>query len=99
MVLQKHMPRWPIGVCIPQDVNQLSEEQERAFFAETCPIDAESVHHVLYNAVYGVVGSVLQPDLGVFGDTVNRLQSGRWKAAEIAAHGGRIERYVIWQRG
>ena len=75
-------PKWPIGVLFPTNIKNKSEDEEIEFFKKTCPIPNEDVKTILYEVVYGLIGSLLEPDYEDFGNHVNSIQNTKWKHEE-----------------
>ncbi len=88
------MPDWAVGICIPNDVKSLSEDQERLFFRAACPIDHTAAAEILYNSVYGVLGGVLEDDLGTFCRAINSIQTTQWKERELQNYDAAIVQYM-----
>lgn len=87
---QINMPEWKVGICIPQDIESLSESQERKFFEETCPITSQEVFKTLYQVVFGVFSAVLEKDLNTFCDALVSIQNCAWKSAERSLYGDKL---------
>jgi beta-ribofuranosylaminobenzene 5'-phosphate synthase len=89
LIHRSPMPAWEVGICIP-DINPKSEEEERDFFRRTCPIKESESHRVLYHALYGVVGSVIETDYDTFCTAIRNIQQCEWKAAERSLYGDEL---------
>jgi len=81
------MPRWNIGVCIPKSIINKTEEEEKLFFDNTCPISDTQVKEVLYQILYGLVGSVNDADIVVFSQAIKAIQKSTWKYEERKLYG------------
>lgn len=84
---QLAMPEWDIGVCIPQHIPPLSEQQEKEFFDKTCPIPESEAHKAMYHAVAGVYAAAKEVDKPAFESSIKALQKCAWKKAERNEHG------------
>lgn len=84
------MPEWKIGVCIPNELQALTREQERDFFLETCPIKDAQVYETLYHSVYGIFGSAMEARFSDFCLAVNKIQKSAWKTAERSLYGTKL---------
>jgi len=83
------MPQWQIGICVP-NISPKSENEEKSFFQETCPIEPEQSYEMLYHVVYGVVASVMENDVTTFAESIKAIQSRRWKEAERGLYGQKL---------
>lgn len=91
-LIQGSMPKWEIGLCIPKNILPKSEEEEKAFFSQTCPIEPSESYEALYHVVYGVLGGIKEENRATFGEALKNIQSCRWKNAERQLYDGQIER-------
>lgn len=80
------LPLWDLGICIPQIVPK-TEEDERCFFQTNCPIDKGDVEKILYEAVYGVMSSLMENDFKTFCESINAIQQTKWKSLERNLYG------------
>jgi beta-ribofuranosylaminobenzene 5'-phosphate synthase len=83
------MPRWPIGVCVP-NFKGTSIAGEKAFFEKVCPIETHEVQRILYQALYGVFAAILEKDVATFALALKAIQHTRWKKAERDIYGRRL---------
>lgn len=81
------LPDWRIGICIPQYIQNKSEQEEVDFFKTHCPIDKSSTENILYEAVYGITSSIIENDYDIFCKSVNTIQSTQWKYLERLLYG------------
>lgn len=86
------MPEWEIGLCIPKHIQSKSEEEEKSFFSQICPIEPSESYEALYHIIYGVLGGIKEEDRATFGKAIKNIQSCRWKSAERQLYNGQIER-------
>lgn len=80
------LPSWNLGICIPQ-IEHKTEEDEKLFFENYCPISKDYAEQILYEAVYGVSASLLENDYYVFCQSINAIQRTRWKQLERDLYG------------
>lgn len=80
------LPQWDLGICIPP-IAPKSEDEERVFFQENCPIDKNSVESILYEAVYGVTSSLMEEDFNTFCKSIDVIQQTKWKLLERSLYG------------
>ena len=80
------LPEWELGICIPE-LDPKTEEDEKLFFKNHCPIEKKYVEAILYEAVYGVTASVIEHDFDVFCASIDALQKTRWKELERGLYG------------
>ena len=85
------MPLWKIGVCIP-DIKAKTEQEEKEFFAKTCPIDETESYKALYYATYGILGSAIENDKEIFSKAIQEIQTCQWKSAERQLYGNELEK-------
>ena len=83
------LPSWDLGICIPQ-IEHKTEEDEKLFFENYCPIGKKSVEQILYEAVYGVSASLIENDYYVFCQSINTIQHTRWKQLERDLYGSEL---------
>lgn len=83
------MPDWEMGVCIPS-INHKTEEEEKAFFYENCPIDRMDVEEILYEAVYGITSSIMEKDFDTFCKAIDKIQHTKWKQLERNLYGSEL---------
>lgn len=87
LVLKKNnLPLWDIGICIP-DIPKKTEQEEIDFFVTNCPIEKESVYEILYEIIYGVTSSILDSNYKLFAQSINSIQSTKWKSLERSLYG------------
>lgn len=87
---QAKLPNWDLGICIPS-IPHKTEVEEQAFFMEKCPIDRKSVEEILYESVYGVTASIMEHDFEVFCNSIDKLQTTRWKSLERNLYGTELK--------
>lgn len=88
LVMQRiKMPGWKIGICIPNNISQKSEKEEKEFFKKTCPISSSEVYKTLYNVIYGLYSSVREKDKKTFCLALQSIQQCAWKLAERKQYG------------
>lgn len=80
------LPKWQLGICIPL-IGHKTEEEEKNFFQENCPINKDDVERILYEAVYGITSSLLESDFDVLCKSVNAIQQTKWKSLERVLYG------------
>lgn len=80
------LPEWELGICIPP-IGYKTEEEEKNFFQENCPINKDDVERILYEAVYGITSSLMESDFDVFCNSVNAIQQTKWKSLERDLYG------------
>jgi beta-ribofuranosylaminobenzene 5'-phosphate synthase len=83
---QIKMPKWHIGICVP-NISPKSEDEEKSFFQEVCPIGPTESYETLYHVVYGVVAATLEDDFQDFAKAIKAIQSCHWKNAERDLYG------------
>lgn len=83
------MPDWEMGVCIPS-INHKTEDEEKEFFQENCPIDKRNVEEILYEVVYGVISSVMEKDFETFCKAIDKIQHTKWKQLERGLYGSEL---------
>ena len=87
VLVQSEMPSWKIGICLPQAISALSEEQEQQFFHETCPISSTFVKDILYAVTFGLVPAILEQDYRAFCVGIKEIQKTKWKSSERDLYG------------
>lgn len=97
-LLLKHvnLPHWELGICIPP-ISPKTENEEKLFFQDNCPIEKNAVDETLYEAVYGIIPSLIEKDFQVFCKTIDAIQQTRWKSLERNLYGVElieIENYI-----
>lgn len=80
------LPEWNLGIVIPQFIPK-TEEEEKAFFNEKCPIEKEAVEEIMYEAVYGITTSLMENEFMTFCKSVDSLQLTKWKKLERELYG------------
>ncbi|RMH39749.1 MAG: beta-ribofuranosylaminobenzene 5'-phosphate synthase, partial [Gammaproteobacteria bacterium] len=85
------MPDWPIGLCIPEHIPSLNEDEEKEFFAETCPIPEDEVYRTMHWAIAGAFAAVREHNKAAFEEAIRQLQECAWKKAERTRHGEKIQ--------
>lgn len=80
------LPEWELGICIPP-IEQKTEEEEKDFFQENCPINKDDVERILYEAVYGITSSLMESDFDVFCKSIDSIQYTKWKSLERNLYG------------
>jgi len=83
-------PDWPIGFCIPKQIETKTEDEEINFFKKICPIDKSLVHEILYESTYGIAASIIEGDYKTFCNAVNKIQKTKWKLLERSLYGHRL---------
>lgn len=86
LLKQFELPRWDLGICIPS-IGHKSEEEEKVFFQDNCPIEKDAVEKILYESVYGVTSSLMENDFHVFCESINAIQQTKWKLLERSLYG------------
>jgi len=81
------MPDWKIGICVPDEIQALTREQESELFRETCPINDAEVYETLYHSIYGIYGSAIDARFDDFCSAINKIQEFAWKKAERSLYG------------
>ncbi len=76
------LPEWPIGLLIPKNINNKSEDEEVEFFSRMCPISLGETKTILYEVVFGLLASVLEHDYEAFSKHINSIQVTKWKLEE-----------------
>lgn len=80
------LPQWDLGICIPPIVPK-TEDEERTFFQNNCPIKKEEVETILYEAVYGVTSALMEDDFDMFCKSIDTIQHTKWKSLERQLYG------------
>jgi beta-ribofuranosylaminobenzene 5'-phosphate synthase len=83
-------PNWPIGLCIPKQIENKTEDEEINFFEKNCPIDKSLVHEILYESTFGIAASIIEGDYKTFCNAVNKIQKTKWKLLERSLYGHRL---------
>ena len=83
------MPKWEIGLCVPS-IKHKSEDEEKVFFHENCPIDKRDVEEILYETVYGITSSIMEKDFESFCNAIDSIQHTRWKQLERDLYGSEL---------
>ena len=84
------LPEWDLGILIPPLIPK-TEEEEKAFFNDKCPIEKVDVEDILYEAVYGITSSLLENDFKTFCKSIDSLQQTKWKKMERELYGDDLE--------
>lgn len=86
-LLRVPMPdSWVYGVTIPKKFSPIFGEDERRFFDRVAPVTYQEASSAVYDAIFGVLGGLLDLDFERFSLGVQRLQDSRWKQCEISMH-------------
>jgi beta-ribofuranosylaminobenzene 5'-phosphate synthase len=93
LLSREEMPKWPIGICIPNDINPRTHIEERQFFNDICPLKREAVYETAYHALFGVFASVKAKDYDTFCLAIKNIQNCEWKKAERNVYGKRLKDY------
>ena len=80
------LPQWELGICIPP-IAPKTEDEERDFFQNNCPIKKKEVESILYEAVYGVTSALMEVDFDVFCKSIDTIQQTKWKFLERNLYG------------
>lgn len=80
------LPKWDLGIFIPKFIPK-TEEEEKAFFNEKCPIGKEAVEEIMYEAVYGITTSLMECEFMTFCKSIDSLQLTKWKKLERELYG------------
>lgn len=87
LLLKKlRLPQWDLGICMPPIASK-SEDEEKGFFQENCPINKDTVESILYEAVYGVTSSLMEWDFNTFCKSIDVIQQTKWKLLERKLYG------------
>jgi beta-ribofuranosylaminobenzene 5'-phosphate synthase len=87
IIHKSKLPDWNIGVCIPKHIKNKSEQEEVDFFKKHCPINKSYVGDILYESVYGITSSIIESDYDIFCQSINAIQSTKWKHLERSLYG------------
>lgn len=90
VIYKGEAPDWEIGICIPHYLNNKSEQEEKDFFNNYCPIDKVFVDDILYETVYGITSAIIEGDYKVFCQSINTIQQTRWKYLERSLYGNAL---------
>ena len=83
------LPGWKMGICIPPIQNK-TEDEEKAFFDNNCPIGQVAVESILYESVYGISSSLLENDFNTFCKSIDSIQETKWKSLERDLYGDEL---------
>jgi beta-ribofuranosylaminobenzene 5'-phosphate synthase len=92
------MPDWDILVAIP-DMERTFGEKERRFFKDICPIPKEDVEELSRIILVQLMPAVIENNLPVFYDGVNRIQELTWKKNEIGIYGEKVKEVMDYGLG
>jgi len=81
------LPDWKIGICIPKFIKNKTEDEEKDFFNQSCPIKKSYILDILYESLYGITSSIIEKDYNVFCESINKIQKTRWKYLERNLYG------------
>lgn len=81
------LPEWSVGICIPKKTLPLNVNQEIDFFKRTCPLPAQEIHATVYEALFGLYGSLREGNWLNFCESIKRVQHCAWKRAEWFEYG------------
>jgi beta-ribofuranosylaminobenzene 5'-phosphate synthase len=84
------MPFWKVGICIPTNILQKSEEEEIEFFKSACHLANSEVNETLYHVVYGLLASAKEGDFDTFCSAVKAVQKCKWKSMERSLYGEKL---------
>lgn len=88
-LFESSLPAWELGICIP-NVSYKTEEDEKLFFKNNCPIDKRYVEDILYESVYGITAAVIDNDFDTFCASIDAIQKTKWKELERGIYGEQI---------
>lgn len=88
------LPEWEMGVCIPS-INHKTEEDEKVFFQENCPIEKKEAEKILYEAVYGITSSIMEKNFETFCKAVDSIQLTKWKQLERDIYGSDLSKVEV----
>ena len=96
-----NLPDWKVGICIPKFIKNKTEDEEKEFFKQSCPIEKKYILDILYESLYGVTSSIIEKDYNVFCESINKIQNTRWKYLERNLYGKELLNLekIIYQSG
>lgn len=85
IVCRFDFPNWPILIVIPNG-RIIQGEEERRLVEEICPIPLSDVQSVSHITLMMLIPSIIEGDFSLFCNSINLIQSLKWKESEINAH-------------
>ena len=94
-------PNWKMGVCIPNDVDPKTQEEELEFFRSNTPISSFSSFEACYYALFGIYAAILDKNLNGLCRAVQLMQSTEWKQLERNLYGDFVSstEKILYERG
>lgn len=83
------LPEWYLGICIPP-IEHKTEEEEKSFFQNNCPITRNDTETILYEAIYGITSSLMENDFDIFCKSIDAIQRTKWKILERDLYGSEL---------
>lgn len=91
-VLFRHdFPDWPLVVAIPE-LKGASSQREVDIFQEYCPLPLGEVQAVSHIILMEMLPALVEEDMGVFGDAINRIQEIGFKQREVGLQTDEVRR-------
>ena len=84
---QGPMPNWEFGICLPAGIPHKTQDEEREFFARTCPLPADAVYETIYHTLFGLYAALREADRAGFCNALKTIQTCAWKQAERQEYG------------
>lgn len=84
---QGPMPDWEFGICLPAGIPHKTQNEERNFFALTCPLPADAVYETVYHTLFGLYAALRESDRSGFCNALKTIQTCAWKQAERREYG------------
>lgn len=85
------LPSWPLLLCIPRGIQTKTQAEEAAFFSRATPLPSASSFEAAYTALFEVYASALEADYPAFCRGIDHMQQTKWKAAERAEYGEKLD--------
>jgi len=87
VIYRGKLPDWEVGICIPRNLREKSEQEEIDFFNKYCPIEKTYIVDILYESIYGVTSAIIEHDYNIFCKSINNIQQTQWKYLERSLYG------------
>ncbi len=94
LISHLNFPNWPITLVIPKLKEGLSGNLEKDFFKKNCPIPIDEVKQLIHLILSNLIPSILEKDLDLFSNTINKIQDIGFKKLEVKNSDKKIQNTI-----
>ena len=84
------LPPLKIGLCIPNNIQPKSQQEEIDFFKKNTPIDQVESYKALYHCLFGFYAAIMDNDMEAMGKAIINIQKCDWKRRERDLYGKKL---------